>query len=296
MILIISDEQDQSTDDVIDWLRYYRKEYIRVNYEDFISNIYVDCNNIKLIYKEKEVDINSIDSFWQRKGFFNYLKMLDFRNVRKDIKNHILNEWKTIDKYIYYKLSKKKGIYNLNENINKLIVLNVAQKVGLRIPKFIITDKKCQIFENCVIKSISEPFDLMRNEYIYSSYTEVIESVKYENFFATLFQEKITALYELRSIFILNKCWTMAIFNPSKDVDYRKNYSNLRYTPYNLPQKIQNKIFKLMKILKLKYGAVDLIVDQNSNYYFLEINPFGQFGMVSEPCNYQIEKYIAEIL
>jgi hypothetical protein len=29
---------------------------------------------------------------------------------------------------------------------------------------------------------------------------------------------------------------------------------------------------------------------------FLEVNPVGQFGMVSAPCNYHLEKKVAELL
>lgn len=35
---------------------------------------------------------------------------------------------------------------------------------------------------------------------------------------------------------------------------------------------------------------------RGNNFYFLEINPVGQFGMVSGPCNYKIEKLIAKYI
>jgi hypothetical protein len=34
----------------------------------------------------------------------------------------------------------------------------------------------------------------------------------------------------------------------------------------------------------------------NKELVFLEINPVGQFGMVSHPCNYYLEKRIAQNL
>jgi ATP-GRASP peptide maturase of grasp-with-spasm system len=296
MILILSEEQDQSTNNVIDWLIYYKKDFFRINYEDFVTKIYLDKNNITLYFEDKIFDFNKITSFWQRKGLINYVKLRNLGNLNNVQKQHLINEWKIIDDYINFKLSKKKGIFNPKENINKLIVLNVAQEAGLLTPNFFISDEKREIFNNTITKPIGESFDLYNNNFIHSLYTEDLESIKYNNFFATLFQEKITPIYEIRSIFLLNQCWSMAIHNPNNEADYRKNYDNLRYSPYKLPLKIQNKIFKLMKILNLRYGAVDFVVDKDFNHYFLEINPFGQFGMVSEPCNYQIEKYIAKVL
>lgn len=49
---------------------------------------------------------------------------------------------------------------------------------------------------------------------------------------------------------------------------------------------------------KLNYssGSIDLVVDKDDKYIFLEVNPVGQFGMVSYPCNYGLEKIIAKAL
>ena len=39
-----------------------------------------------------------------------------------------------------------------------------------------------------------------------------------------------------------------------------------------------------------------LPLNKNDNYYFLEINPVGQYGMVADPCNYELDKLIAKYL
>jgi glutathione synthase/RimK-type ligase-like ATP-grasp enzyme len=51
-----------------------------------------------------------------------------------------------------------------------------------------------------------------------------------------------------------------------------------------------------MKTIGMKSGSIDLIVDENNDYIFLEVNPIGQFAQVSIPCNYYIEEYIANYL
>lgn len=51
-----------------------------------------------------------------------------------------------------------------------------------------------------------------------------------------------------------------------------------------------------MKMLKLESGSLDFIVTPDNEYYFLEVNPVGQFNFVSEICNYHIEKHIAKTL
>ena len=49
-----------------------------------------------------------------------------------------------------------------------------------------------------------------------------------------------------------------------------------------------------MDQLNLDSGSIDIIYSTNKEYVFLEVNPIGQFGMVSSPCNYYIEKRIAQ--
>ena len=93
----------------------------------------------------------------------------------------------------------------------------------------------------------------------------------------------------------------MAIFSQNDKqtkVDFRNYNDNKpnRYVPYVLPKNIELKITQLMQKLDLNTGSVDLIKNHDGNYVFLEINPVGQFGMVSEPCNYYLEKIIAEYL
>lgn len=82
------------------------------------------------------------------------------------------------------------------------------------------------------------------------------------------------------------------------NVDFRNyNFEKPNRTiPYDLPKGIKNKIDKLMKELKLNCGSLDMILDLENNYYFIEVNPVGQFGMVSNPCNYYLHKQIAEYL
>ena len=63
-----------------------------------------------------------------------------------------------------------------------------------------------------------------------------------------------------------------------------------------LPKEIEQKLTELINSLNLSHGCIDLIFEDNkNNYVFLEINPMGQFKDLSDKCNYQIAKSIAEL-
>jgi len=90
----------------------------------------------------------------------------------------------------------------------------------------------------------------------------------------------------------------MAIFSQGDsqtELDFRRyNYDKPnRVTPFRLPVELELKLKKLADHFELKTGSFDLIRTQDNNYVFLEVNPGGQFGMVSYPCNYFLEKQIA---
>ncbi|MCO5279552.1 MAG: hypothetical protein M9931_00690 [Chitinophagales bacterium] len=86
--------------------------------------------------------------------------------------------------------------------------------------------------------------------------------------------------------------------DPNTSLDYRKyNLNNPNRTvPYYLPKEIQDKIFCLLQKINLNFGVIDLILTEEGEYYFLEVNPVGQFGFVSKHGNYYIEKEIANYL
>jgi RimK-like ATP-grasp domain. len=106
---------------------------------------------------------------------------------------------------------------------------------------------------------------------------------------------------EIRSFFIEGNFFSMAIFSQSSEqtkIDFRKYNNKLpnRTEPFKLPISIEDKLKKVFESIELNCGSVDLIIDKNDEYFFLEINPVGQYGMVSDPCNYELDKLIAKYL
>ena len=119
-----------------------------------------------------------------------------------------------------------------------------------------------------------------------------------KSFGPTLFQKKISKKYEIRSFFLNGKFFSMAVFSqndPQTKTDFRNyNWKNPnRCVAFTLPNNIAIKLYKLMECLSLDTGSIDIIVDLNGDFIFLEVNPVGQFGMVSIPCNFKLEREIA---
>lgn len=99
--------------------------------------------------------------------------------------------------------------------------------------------------------------------------------------------------------YLSGRCYSMVILSQDSvytETDFRKpilNNSLNRKLPYVLPKSIEDKITLLMDKLLLNTGSIDLIVDSENEYYFLEVNPVGQVLMTSVPCNYYLDKLVA---
>jgi glutathione synthase/RimK-type ligase-like ATP-grasp enzyme len=119
--------------------------------------------------------------------------------------------------------------------------------------------------------------------------------------FPSLIQEYIEKEYEVRVFYLDGVCYSMAIFSQNDtqtSVDFRQYNRKKpnRNVPYHLPVSLQEKVEKIMTSLRLNTGSLDFIRSVNGEYFFLEINPAGQYGMMSQRCNYNLEKKVAEWL
>lgn len=307
MILIITSEQDHSTHIVIDWLNHFNLPWIRVNEKDVIELSFVE-NDIKFQSDSFSFLLSEIKVIWYRRGFLNF-KFFTSKLVEVDEFRKI--ELKKLKEYIYYKLSQLPNINRFeNANVNKLIVTETARNVGLLTPQeFLVSNKDTlkKIVSNTdnqhATKSISGFGTIPSDVVNYKILTKKINTLDNtpQNFFPSLVQQYIEKRYELRIFYMHGKFWTMAIFSQSDDttsVDFR-NYNQIkpnRNIPFSVPHDIKQKIIKLMEKLDLNCGSIDMIVTPQLDFIFLEVNPVGQFGMVSYPCNYYLHKEVAQHL
>lgn len=315
MVLIISSEDDQSTNDVIDWLRYFKIKYIRISHLDIINykNLIVNNNefDVELLINGLSYKLTEFNFFWYRRSFLNLqLKELEINSpVSYELKKHIYNEAQEIHRIVKRYIESRSINKHNDIFINKLEVLKKAAEIGIKIPKTIVTNNKEELIrflnenKNVITKNISQGvFIKHKNSYLTSS-TNVIDDYILnnipENFHFMLFQEMVEKLFEVRIFFIDNDFYSSAIFSQNNEktkVDFRNyDFQNPNRTPpFLLPKVIKKNLIKLMKEININSGSIDLIVNTNNEFVFLEVNPIGQFSQVSMPCNYYIEKLIAK--
>lgn len=300
MILIISENKENTTNEVIKYLLAMNKKFIRVH-EDEVFEIKTDQKRLLLVSHRNRFYLDEINSIWYRNGGLNF-RRLHYKNESINLNMNEYQHW--LEDYVRKTLESKKHINKeSNSDLNKLLVLEQAKKVGLDVPDYFLADNTDEVeFNKTIIKTIGgNP----RAENIFKDttgmmYTSIVKEPQKGNFFITFFQEKIEKDFEIRSFYLNGKVWSTAIFSQNDEqtkVDFRK-YNHKRpnrNVPYQLPKSIEEKIHLLMLSLDLNCGSLDLIKSKDT-FYFLEVNAIGQFLGHSVICNYSLEKEIANYL
>lgn len=304
MVLIISRNNDFSTSEVIKWLMYLKRNYIRINEDAIIDILKLDEKKLVFRIEGKIYDLDDFDSVWYRRSDLNFSFTSDLEYLK--------NEEKFVKYFIHEIFSKKKSLNNFNlTDISKLDLYLKKNKLRkLKLPPFIITQDKKELLEflnehnEIISKPVFLPFFIGSNE-PYGAYTSSIDSEivkKMPNLFTvTLFQKAIPKKFEIRVFYIDEKFYSMVIFsqkNKKTNQDYRNYDDKLpnRTTPFNLPNYIEDELNKYLLSFGLNCASLDIIIDNNNDFYLIDVNPVGQFGMVSRPCNYKLEKKIASFL
>ena len=80
-------------------------------------------------------------------------------------------------------------------------------------------------------------------------------------------------------------------------IDWRRTSDpDLPHKRHALPHTLEKCLLEYMQCLGLHYGAIDLVLDETGDYWFLEVNPGGQWLWLDRILSLGITKQIAHWL
>ena len=325
MILIFSIAGDQSTTDVMRWLHHLGYEdVLRLNDDDLRGGaLTLEVRNGRASFAlgERRFGSDEVMAVWYRKGDFQLfpppapLALEEHPVLAERLVRKVRTEGERLSEYVHRLLERAPRVLGHSRigSLNKLVVLEQAQAVGLEVPRFLGTNRREALRDfaaegGAVVKAASDgmylwDFDASRRGYF--SYTERLDlnrlAVLPERLPPSFAQTEVAKRYEVRVFYLDGAMHAMAILSQNDaqtQLDYRKyNYARPnRNLPYALPDDIAARISALFRALGLNTGSVDLIVDQAGRHVFLEINPSGQYAVMAYACNYTLDLDIARWL
>ncbi len=198
MILILSNQADDDTNNVIKWLTKYKKEFIRINAdEDNIHFMYFNIDDEQLVFdiRGKKINLFDFKSVWYRRQGFSFKTLNQGQKlIEKTIffdgnstsytQECVKKEGNKLLNFIFYKLEQKKCLGSrFRTDLNKLQVLDTAKKYGLSTPESIIVTTKVQVLnfllenqETVITKAIHEGIYRLTKNNGFFSYTAYISN------------------------------------------------------------------------------------------------------------------------
>lgn len=306
------------------WLLHLQDDVvvIRVNHDqpERIEDLRISDESVDFMLDDFEVHLSELTTVWYRKGrhwlcnLFLPIEVPDTPHLKQYLEAKLKSEEVRLSEYVHTMIEQRARCVGSSErgDLNKLLVLRAAVACGFKIPRFLVSNSAAslarEIATASVTKAISDGlylFDHSISSRGYFSYTErVVESEVQHlppRISPSMIQTEIRKKFDIRVFYLDGRCFSMAIFSQSDErtqVDFRRyNDENPNRTvPYRLPANVEGQLRRLFADLRLNTGSVDLVLDESGDYVFLEINPVGQFGMVSAPCNYYLERELARTL
>ncbi|WP_446909154.1 hypothetical protein [Klebsiella pneumoniae] len=227
------------------------------------------------------------------------------------IADYIQGEWNSFLKSLYSRLDSfwfcsPTNIILAEDKPKQLVV---AKRLGFNIPESTITNS----FEE--IKSCSNSFQMIAKPLRQALFiNNDAESIIFTNRLGQLdetdssslslvpiiVQHEIIKKFDVRVTVVGKRVFSVAIYSQSHketEVDWRKGSRiDLKHKPLELPTSLSSKCIDLVESLNLRFGAIDFICDEDDVFWFLEINPNGQWAWIENQTGLPIASSIVDEL
>lgn len=318
MILIVSNKGDITSDFFISKADALGLEYFRLNTEDFPTAVDVcfriDSANQICGYIDdgiSRVDLSAIKGIWYRRPRPSEISdQVTDKHVRELCLREANASLEGIIKSINCNWVSHPDSIRAAES--KVYQLSTASLLGFRLPSTQITNVQSEMlgFGNTVgpdgrfiIKMISGG-RIINGEQEYLIYTNLIDLqddlLEGAHFTANFLQEFVKKEADIRVNVFGNNVFATRI-DPPKDfgepfVDWRKHQDEVEYRMFDLPGQLEKKCIELVRHMGLSFSAMDFVLDEKGEYYFLEMNPNGQWAWIEDKTGAELSKALANAL
>lgn len=308
-ILILSSRADFSCDYVVAQLLALGRPYLRLNTEDFASyEVSLDPIRKELRCRVKNtnflINSDSLRSVWFRRSV--YLRDSSASIPSKADEQIARMQWAAFVRGLVVfdraRWFNHPGATYLAEQ--KPLQLSVAKEIGFSVPQTLITNDatRAEFFssERLAVKGVDTVLAHESGEEIFA-FTDILArshlSAESLRAFPATVQEAILPKVDIRVTVIGDSIFAASITRDDWGIagDWRADKTDLRYARHSLPSSIEELCLRLMQRLGLRFGAIDL-VRRSDDYFFLEINPTGEWAWLVDTTGMKIDEAIAHEL
>lgn len=312
-VLVITNKEDLTVDFVIEALKLRNINYYRFNTEDIgtVINISFDEKGHALFdsKKSKKININDFDSVYFRRPKL----PRPVAGLTLGEQQFYITEVSTYLEGVYRTLASRfwlNSVFDIRIAENKLYQLNVARNIGFLVPEFSISNdpKICENFikkhNDCIFKPlksglIEEPEGIGKVLYTTKVDSNFVDKIATNGAMPIYLQRQIIKQSDIRVTVVGDKVFGAKILSQGFDtsmIDWRRADAILPHEKIDIPSEIQGMCLRLCGYFNLNFAAIDFILDHSGNFWFLEINPNGQWAWIESLLGHPISDEIAKLL
>lgn len=182
---------------------------------------------------------------------------------------------------------------------SKPLQLELARAAGMQVPDTLISNEADAVLEfverhhgRVIHKTLAAAIDqLLFTKRWQASDREALGTLELA---PAIFQQQVGGRREVRVTVVGERIFA-AEFELGNAVDGRLDI-DVEFVPHTLPESVRQQLLGLLDALQLRYATVDLRIDENGDYVFLELNPQGQFLYMEIKTGMPVSEAVADLL
>ncbi|MGH3695430.1 MAG: ATP-grasp ribosomal peptide maturase [Pseudonocardiaceae bacterium] len=316
-VLVLAAETDRTADSVVTGLAERNVPIMRVDMSWFPQNMSLDaefrdgeCRGI-LRTAHHEVDLAEIRSVWVRTpsayAFPDALSAAERDFARREAKVGMGGALLSLPGVLWVNRPDLAATA-----VYRPLQWAVAARCGLAVPRTLVTNDPHAVKRfakesrhGVVVKPLTA--NLIYEDHTYKMgwtrrlSTDDLADLSGIEVTAHLIQDWVDKVWECRAVLVGDEVFAVAIYSGSDEsrVDWRSDYPSLFYEIIDLPSVVADSLRAIMAELGLVYGAFDLSVSREGSsevFWFLEINPGGQYGFLEGATGIRITDSLVRFL
>ena len=287
--------------------------FFRFNTDSFpwSSRVSADESKVLLISSPvTSVDFSKISAVWYRREATSRLP----GSLDKDARASILKEIRCFLTSVYKYVETAPWVdrlSNIDNAEHKILQLRIARECGLRVPETLMTNDpdKARKFlraarQPAIVKTLS-PFSVRRGKDEMTIFTTTVNTADAKalsglRFCPLIFQRKIEKSFDLRVTIVGDDVFPVTIDSrrfSQDNTDWRHIPKPEQYcTQFDIPKKLHQQLRRLMSYYGLHYGAIDLLLTPGGKFYFLELNPCGDWSWLPKDTQNEVASSLSKLL
>lgn len=304
MVLVVTHKNDYTADYIINQLNERRLSYHRLNTEDIVAEDI--AMNYPGDHAHQLFGQSAFDAVWYRR-----IKLPELTGVTMAENEYLLGEMESYLENILSVVPARRWLSSpqaIQRAENKCLQLREAVATGWKIPQTLVTCDADRITEfyktnrQTVIKPLGRSRIAGSDGNARIIFTNILRSEHIKTMNSSpltpaIYQEYVEKEYEVRVTVVDAHAFAAVVYSQLDEqthVDWRKK--RIPFEPYTLPATVTQQCIELTVRLNLSFSAIDLVKGKDGQYYFLEINPNGQWVWIETDTGLPISEAIINYL